>query len=111
LPVSDRISRVEYRIAYIALCIQNSDLGRVLFDHLRRIPAVDPEYIQLGCAEWFWKRQVNSYVLQIEPKRYITRDTVSISYQEALHIEMIRNEFFNGLKKIIQEGLHKKQSG
>ena len=111
LPISDSIAKVKYRIAYIALCIQNSDLGRVLFQHLRRIPVIDPEYIQFGCAEWFWKRQVNSYVLQIEPKRYITRDTVSVSYQEALHIEMIRNEFFNGLKKIIQEGLHKKQSG
>ncbi|GAH03659.1 unnamed protein product, partial [marine sediment metagenome] len=100
LPISDSIARVKYRIAYIALCIQNSDLGRVLFQHLRRIPVIDPEYIQFGCAEWFWKRQVNSYVLQIEPKRYITKDTGSVSYQEALHIEMVRNEFFNGLKKI-----------
>jgi len=53
LPISDSIARVKYRIAYIALCIQNSDLGRVLFQHLRRIPVIDPEYIQFGCAEWF----------------------------------------------------------
>ena len=103
MPVLDSITIVEYRIAYIALCIQNSDLGRILFDDLRKIPAIDPEYIQFGCAEWFWKKQVNSYALQIEPERYMTKDRISVNYQEALHIEEIRNEFFSELKKVIQK--------
>ena len=103
LPISDSITSVEYRIAYIALCIQNSGLGRKLFSDLRKIPLIDPEYIQFGCAEWFWERQVNSYALQVEPKRYMTKDSVSVNYQEALHLEKMRNKFFSGLKKIIQE--------
>ena len=53
LPVPGTIADVEYRIAYIALCIQNDDLGRGLFHDLSEIPLIDPEYIQFGCAEWF----------------------------------------------------------
>ena len=111
LPVSNSITGVEYRIAYIALCIQNSDLGRMLLHDLGKIPAIDPGYIQFGCAEWFWERQVNSYVLQVEPGRYMTKDRASVSYQEALHIEKIRDEFLSGLEVIVQKRLHKKQSG
>ena len=100
---SDNISSIEYRIAYIALCIQNSDYGRILLHDLRAIPSIYPDYVQFGCAEWFWKRQVNSYTLQVEPKRYKTKDSVSISFQEALHVEKIRNEVFMELKKMIQK--------
>jgi len=103
LPISESISGVEYRIAYIALCMQNSDLGRALFYDLKEIPAMDPEYIQFGCAEWFWQRQVNSYALQVEPGRYRTRDGITVDYHEALHIERIRNGFFDELNRIVQE--------
>ena len=106
LTISDSIKIVEYRIAYIALCIENSDPGRRFFSALREIPAIDLEYIQFGCAEWFWERQVNSYILQIEPNRFKTKDKISISYQEALYIEKTRNEFFNVLKKLIQKRLN-----
>lgn len=102
LPGSDDISTVAYRIAYIALCIQNDDRGKMLLQELSNIPSIDPEYVQFGCAEWFWKRQINSYALQVEPKRYKKKDRVSISYKEALHIEKIRNKVFMKLKKIIQ---------
>lgn len=111
LAISDTITSVKYGIAYIALCIENSDLGRVLFHDLKEIPVIDPKYIQFGCAEWFWERQVNSYVLQVEPERHRAKDWVCVNYQEALHIEKIRNEFFSGLKKIIQKRLKKNQSG
>ena len=103
LPGSDDISTVVYRIAYIALCIQNDDCGKILLQKLSNIPPIDPEYAQFGCAEWFWKKQVNSYALQVEPKRYKTKDRVSISYKEALHIEKIRNTVFMELKKTIQD--------
>jgi len=103
LAILDGIARVEYRIAYIALCIQNSDSGKILFYDLKKIPVIDPEYIQFGCAEWFWKRHVNSYALQIEPERYKTKDRISIGFQEALHIEKIRNRVFKELKKIVQK--------
>jgi hypothetical protein len=101
LPVSENIANVEYRIAYIALCIENSDAGRQLFNELSRVPVVDTDFIQYGCAEWFWKDYVNSYALQVEPERYKTKDRCSVSYQEALHIEKTRNEFFAEIKRII----------
>ena len=102
LPGSDDISNVVYRIAYIALCIQKDDRGKILLQKLSNIPSIDPEYVQFGCAEWFWKKQVNSYALQVEPQRYKTKDRISISYKKALYIEKIRNEVFMELKKIIQ---------
>lgn len=101
LPNSLNIAKVEYRIAYLAICIQNRECGKTLFQGLKALKSIDPDYIQFGCAEWFWKKQVNSYVLQVEPDRYKTQDRVTISFQEALHVETIRNEVFNQLKKII----------
>jgi len=105
LPVSVNIKRVEYRIAYIAVCIQNSDTGKALLNDLSDIPAIDPAYIQFGCAEWFWKTYPNSYVLQVEPERHKTKDRISVDYDKALHIEKTRNEFFSALKMLIQERL------
>lgn len=105
LPVSNSITTIEYRIAYVAICIENSGLGINLLQGLERIPTIDPEYIQFGCAEWFWTRQVNTYALQVEPKRYMTKDTVFVDYYEALHIEKVRNQFFVQLNKLIQKQL------
>ncbi|UCC60554.1 MAG: hypothetical protein JSV02_01640, partial [Dehalococcoidia bacterium] len=105
LPISGNIKRVEYRIAYIAMCVQNSDIGRALLDDLSDIPAIDPAYIQFGCAEWFWETYPNSYVLQVEPDIYNTKDRVSVDYKEALHIEKIRNKFYGVLNKLIQARL------
>lgn len=101
LPISKNIETVEYRIAYLALCIQNSEEGRKLFEELSIVPQIDHKYIQFGCAEWFWQRQINSFALQVEPERYSTKDRVFIDYKEALYIENIRNKFFKKLKDII----------
>lgn len=106
---SDSVSSVKYKIAYMALCIQKSDRGKLLLQLLRKIPSTDADYVQFGCAQWFWKRQVNSYVLQVEPKRYQTKDMVVVGFQEALHIEKTRNEVFDQLKKIIKERVIDKQ--
>jgi len=103
LPVTDSITRVEYRIAYIALCIQNNNAGRELLRDLQEIPAIDPDYIQFGCAEWFWGRQVNSYALQVEPERHMAEDRAYIDYREALHVEKVRNEFVDALRKLLQK--------
>ena len=53
LPVTNKIENVEYRIAYIAFCIENSDSGRTLYKALKKITYVDPENIQFCSAEWF----------------------------------------------------------
>jgi len=98
----EKTSSLEYRIAYVALCIHNSDRGRLLLEDLRAIPSIDPDYVQFGCAEWFWQSHVNSYVLQVEPLRHRTRDKVLIGFQEALHVEKIRNGFFDVLHQMVQ---------
>ena len=41
LLASNSISSVEYKIAYIALCIENSKQGKVIFQHLRNIPSIE----------------------------------------------------------------------
>jgi len=94
LSVRDIITKVEYRIAYIAFCIENSLLGKELFESLKEITSINPENVQFCCAEWFWKRQVNSYALQVEPDRFKRKDTAELNFKEALYIEKIRNKFF-----------------
>ena len=102
LPVTNTIVRVAYKIAFIALCIEDSDLGRRLFEALQEITNIDPENIQFFSAEWFWARQVNSYALQVEPCRYKHKDRITLDYEEALKIEKIRNVFFDQLRELLQ---------
>jgi hypothetical protein len=102
LPSSGAISSVEYRIAYVCLCIQNSDRGKLLLEDLRGLPSIDTDFVQFGCAEWFWERHVNSYVLQVEPLRHRTKDKVVIGFKEALHVEKVRNKFFSVLEQMVQ---------
>jgi hypothetical protein len=111
LPITDAISRVEYRIAYLCLCIENSNLGRGLLEALNEIVIVDPENIQFCSAEWFWKRQVNSYALQVQPDRFKHKDRAILDYREALHIEKIRNGFFVQLKELLQKQQERDESG
>ena len=99
---SKTTSSVEYRIAYLALCIRNSDRGRQLLEDLRAIPSIDSEYVQFGCAEWFWQTHVNSYVLQVDPIRHKKKDKVVIGFKEALHVEKIRTGFFDVLSQMVQ---------
>ena len=102
LPTKEIIAKVDYRIAYVAFCIENSASGRGLFEALKEITAIDPENVQFCCAEWFWKRQINSYALQVEPDRFKTKDTAIIDFKEALHIEEIRNTFFVRLYVLLE---------
>ena len=111
LPISDGVGPVTYRIAYVAFCLENSTQGKDLLEDLRAILAVDPGYIQFGSAEWFWARQVNSYVLQVGPERFKDEDQATIDYQEALHVQEVRDNFFSKLRKLLltqQKGIQKK---
>jgi hypothetical protein len=100
LPVAGTINNVEYRIAYITFCIDNNNSGRGLLIELKKITSIDPENIQFGCAEWFWKRQVNSYALQVEPDRFKHQDKAILNYGEALRVENVRNTFFVALEEL-----------
>jgi hypothetical protein len=90
LPVAtNTITKVEYRIAYIAFCIENSESGRKLLVDIKELTVIDPENIQFCSAEWFWRRQVNTYALQIEPERFKHKDRAILDYREALKIECL----------------------
>lgn len=101
LPLVNTLHSVTYKIAYLALCLDNSCQGRSLLDDLRHIPALDPENIQLGCAHWFWQKQVNSYVLQVEPERFRYHDRAQIGYQEALQLQETRTSVFREVKEML----------
>jgi len=103
LPITDTISTVEYRIAYIAICIENCESGKRFIKALDEITSLDSENIQFCSAEWFWKRQVNSYALQVEPERFMQKDTAILDYREALNIEKIRNKFFVLIQELLQK--------
>jgi hypothetical protein len=103
LPRLDQEINVQYRIAYIAVCVQDDPAGKMLLDDLRGLCLLDPQNIQYGCAEWFWERQVNSYVVQVEPERHKTKDRCAISYPEALYLEGVRNRFFEKLNMLLDK--------
>lgn len=103
LPTERTVAEVEYRIAYVAFCIENSASGRWLFETLKEIPIIDQKNIQFCCAEWFWLKQINSYALQVEPDRFKHKDKAIIDFEEALHIENIRNTFFIRLYELLEK--------
>jgi len=99
LPVNSDINSFEYRIAYITFCLDNNTFGQEMLAKLKGITSIDPKNIQLCSAEWFWKKQVNTYSLQVEPDRFKHKDSVILNYQEALLIEKVRNKFYDQLYK------------
>ena len=103
LPPLPSSARVAYRIAYVAVCLEDGPFGRALYDDLADLPTIDEGYIQFGCARWFWQRQINSYVLQVEPDRFKSQDRAELDCQEALHVEAVRNAFFSALRHVIAD--------
>ena len=98
-------AEIEYRIAYMAFCLQNSPLGHTLFNDLQSLTKIDPQYIQFGSANWFWQRCVNTYAVQVEPDPYKNQDTAMVSRNEALHLETIRNKLFDQTRQILVKHL------
>jgi hypothetical protein len=101
LPASD-IGAVEYRIAYIALCIEESEAGLRLRSLLHQVTEIDPAYIQFGSPNWFWEQHLNSYALQVEPERFKDRDVAIIEYDEALRVQEVRGHFFEHLREVAE---------
>ena len=102
LPVDEPIEVVEYRIAYLALCVKDSAAGRELRAEMERIASIDSANIQFGSADWFWERQVNSYVLQVEPHEHMFKDRCTIELAQALVVEQVRNRFFDEIAALIK---------
>ena len=96
------IGPVEYRIAYIALCLENSTHGRLFRAALEQIPVTDPDYIQFGSPQWFWKRYLNSFALQVEPLQFVNKDVATVECCEARYIQRVRDRFFAHLAELVQ---------
>jgi len=77
-------------------------LERALYNQLRALQSIDPNYIQFGSAGWFWHRQANTYALQVEPARYKAKDSALVDYQEALYISKVRDKFFTEIRDILK---------
>ena len=102
---------IRYRLAYIVFCIDNSPAGRAFYNSLAQIPAIDPDYVQFGSAEWFWKRYVNSFTLQLEPTRYRRKDEAILKHAEALHVQQRRGLFFGKLRNLLETQLNEQKAG
>jgi hypothetical protein len=103
LPARDT-GPVRYRIAYLALCLENSREGRRFSLQLEKIAAAAPDFIQFGSPAWFWKRQPNSFALQVEPQRFRDRDAVMLEHAEARVVQRIRDRFFADLAELVRPG-------
>lgn len=105
LPANNISVPIEYRIAYIAFAIANSDVGRRFKHALGEVVAIDKDNIQFCSADWFWEKQVNTYALQVEPDRFKHQDTALLDDAEARRVEAARNRFFDHIKQIQWESL------
>lgn len=100
LPATPILNPIEYRIAYIAFAIANSDAGHRFKYTLSELEAIDRDNIQFCSAEWFWEKQVNTFALQVEPDRFKHQDIAVLDYAEARRVEAVRNRFFDQIKQI-----------
>ena len=91
------IEQVEWRLAYVALCLEHSPAGRELLSQLGRICKLDPGNIQVGSARWFWERQVNTFVLQVEPQSFQHLDQVWLPWDQARAVQKARQLWLEGL--------------
>lgn len=93
---------ITYRLAYIALCIENSSPGRRLQQQLMNIPyVINRDNIQCCSAQWFWDQWPNSYAIQIMPERFKAFDSAQITYAEATEIAKIRDACFASLAVLV----------
>ena len=102
---------LRYRLTYIVFCIDNSPAGMALYNSLAKVPELDPEYIQFGSADWFWKRYINSFALQLEPARFKRKDEAILEHTEALHIQQQRGPFFSELRDLLTNQLKAYKAG
>jgi hypothetical protein len=94
---------IRYRIAYMAFCLENNSQGKALCKSLAKIPEIDKDYVQFGSADWFWERNKNSFVLQVEPDRFKYKDEALLEWKEAIYIEKIKSLFFEELRTLLSE--------
>lgn len=99
--IREPVGPIRYRIAYLALCVENSRDGRLLYHNLAGMTEMDPAFIQFGSADWFWDRMPNTYCIQLEPERMKEEDSGDVTWEEALRLEELRGPFFKRLMEIM----------
>jgi hypothetical protein len=93
-------TQVRFQLAYLAVCIKDTQEGRLLHDNLRNLVSLDPANVQFGSADWFTRKQVNIWVIQVEPERFKKKDRAYIGIKEALFLEKLKARMFTELRKI-----------
>jgi hypothetical protein len=97
----DDKTEIRFQLAYVAVCLENSEHGKALRNDLRGLVEIDPSNVQFGSAEWFWKQRVNSYVLQVEPDRFKYQDRAMIGVEEAFRLEQLKARVFDEIRLIV----------
>lgn len=105
------VKTVRYRIAYMAVCLENSKRGRKLWKTLAAVTGIEPEFIQFGSAAWFWQQWPNSFALQVEPSTSMCKDEVVLASREARYIQELRGRFFEALRTLLQKELEYCEAG
>ncbi len=101
----DHDGQVRYRIAYVALCVENSAPGRRLLGTLRDVTEVDRGMVQFGSPEWFVRSCPNTYALQVEPAHSMLKDEAVLTRDEALLVQQVRDRFFAALHGVVSREL------
>jgi hypothetical protein len=102
-PLNGSTTSVLYRVAHVALCLDDSPSGRDLLRELRAVPAIAPERVQFGCVDHLWERQINTFVLQVVPWPHRFVDDVLLLPAEATEVEEARRWFFNRLDDLVRD--------
>lgn len=104
LPAEEPPAKALFQIAYLALAVRNDPWGRSLRAALARLAEGNPAFLQMGSADWFWydQGQVNSYILQVCPRRCRERDRFEMQRPEARQWLAARKEFMRGLGYILR---------
>jgi len=100
-PARGRVE-LEYRIAYLALCLRDDDQGRAFLEAFRGLRDVERMLVQVGSADWFWQRQVNSYVIQVSPRKHKRQDTMTLDGKQARKIAQVRVKLWRELAEMVQ---------
>lgn len=99
-------TKVTYRLAYIAFCIENSPSGKNFVTQINdTLPVVGPELVQFCSAHWFWDQWINSYALQVMPERFKDQDIAVIDFHEIVTIQQARDLVFEHLKILLEDSL------
>ena len=102
---------VKYRLAYIAVCMENNFSGRRFQQKLMTIPRIiNRDKVQFCSAQWFWDQWPNSYAIQVMPERFKTFDCARIRSAEARQIAKIRDACFSHIDELVTHILNQEEA-